>query len=164
MPRRYFIAKREAKALRELAASQYPWLDKRFKRVEAVELDDATIYIVDGEPTLLRLGDRVIPLINYLLRHPEHAEKMPRIAVDMGAAKAVMRGADLMVPGVRGLHGEFHAGDIVVVVDEKYMKPVMIGEALMDYDPVARGEVKRGKLVKNLHHAGDKYWRQASTL
>ncbi len=162
--KRYFISKKEARALRNRAQEVYPWLELRFKRVEVIEDRWGRIYIVDGEPVLLERDDRLIPLLTYLLRHPGVYEKMPVIIIDMGAVKAMTRGADLMVPGVRGIRGVFRQGDIVVAVDEKYGKPVMVGEALIASEDVLSGSVKRGKMVKNLHHIGDDAWRLAASL
>ena len=51
---------------------------------------------------------------------------------------------------------EFSEGDILVVYIEKYNTPVMIGRALIDSKEL--NDMKKGKVIKNLHHVGDIFW------
>jgi PUA domain protein len=43
-----------------------------------------------------------------------------------------------------------------VIKDEKYMKPIAVGEALFSKDDIEKME--KGKMVLNYHHVGDKVW------
>jgi len=78
------------------------------------------------------------------------------VVVDMGAIPHICNGADVMAPGVLRVEGEFSAGDLVLIVDERYGRPVAIGSALIDSEAV--NSTKQGKVVKNLHYVGDKVW------
>jgi PUA domain protein len=78
-----------------------------------------------------------------------------RVIVDAGAVRFVVNGADIMKPGIVYADPEIVAGDLVVIVEERYKKPLAIGRALM-----AGLEMKgEGKAVKSLHHVGDLIWK-----
>ena len=86
---------------------------------------------------------------------------LPRVLVDRGASQAVGRGADLMVPGVRGVEGQFSEGQVVAIVDEETRVPVGVGLALMDDAKLrALAAAKaRGKAVQVVHYPGDRLWK-----
>ncbi len=114
------------------------------------------ILIVDGTPSFFLYRDKWMPHLKYLLRHG--LEGFPYIVVDKGAVKPLLRGADLMVPGIRRIYGLFRKSDTVVVVEEVMGKPFMVGIALLDSDQIVGGGVKKGRAVENIHRIGDKFW------
>jgi len=63
---------------------------------------------------------------------------------------------------VVGVRGEFGAGAIVRVVDERHGKAIAIGRALFSSEEIQAME--RGRVVENLHYVGDKIWRLAREL
>jgi PUA domain protein len=87
---------------------------------------------------------------------------LPKIVVDMGAVPYVCKGADIMAPGIVRIEGEFSRGDLVLVVDVKHGKMLVLGEAL--YDGESAKKVKKGAVVKSLHFVSDKIWETAKTL
>jgi PUA-domain protein len=125
--------------------------------VEIVETDAAQIILIDGKPLVFEVGDTVFPTLFF----KEFLERAPKIVVDMGAIPYVCEGADVMAPGVVKVEGEFGKGDIVVVVDMKYGKPLALGESLED-SGTAR-TAKKGAVVKNFHFVSDKIWDLAKT-
>lgn len=80
----------------------------------------------------------------------------PTITVDSGAIKFVVGGANIMRPGVTKTEGEFSAGEIVVVKEEKFGKAIAVGRANVNKKELE--EAKKGAVVQNLHYAGDKFW------
>ncbi len=160
MPRRYMLSKKERRKLVEEIGRVFPGLAiSRRSRVEVFEDKGiGRIYIIDDVPALISPpSGGLIPHLKYLLSKGYYW--LPYVVVDMGAVKPLLRGADLMVPGIRRVHGVFNIGDIVVVVDEKYGKPFMVGRALVSSDKIVSGEVSRGRALENLHRVGDRYWR-----
>lgn len=103
-----------------------------------------------GTPTLLQSDEGMVPLLSAV-----HLVKMREVVVDMGAVPHVARGADIMAPGVVSADEDIEPGSPIVVVDERHKKPLAVGLAV-----VSGREMKgpRGKVVKNLHHVGDKIW------
>ncbi|MCE4619807.1 MAG: DUF1947 domain-containing protein [Desulfurococcales archaeon] len=162
--KRYPASKKEKKIVAKALSSLFQGLTP--ETVEHVEFRDGTVmYIVDGTPCIIIVDDRVIPHLKCLLSH-RAGITLPLVIVDRGATAAVGRGADLMVPGIRGMEGEFEAGDLVVVMDEEARVPVAVGEALLSSEEIREklaGE-RRGKAVKILHRPGDRYWKMAEAL
>ena len=157
MVRRYPLSKKEKKKLISSLKSLYPGIsiDKNSLIEYVEEKDVGKMIVVDGVPAFILVDDRMIPHLKYLLKHGY--EWLPYVVVDMGAVKPLLNGADIMVPGIRRIVGEFGPGDIVVVVDEKYGKPFVVGTALMSSSEIEKAS--RGKAIRNIHRAGDKYWK-----
>ena len=126
--------------------------------IEAIEADFGQIFLVNGKPLLFKVGENVLPTLFF----KEISARAPKIVVDMGAVPYVCNGADVMAPGIVRIEGEFSKGDIVMVVDEKYGKPLALGESL--YDAESARNAKQGVLVKNLHFVSDKIWNFAKAL
>ncbi|MEM2576088.1 MAG: PUA domain-containing protein, partial [Sulfolobales archaeon] len=79
----------------------------------------------------------------------------PKAVVDEGAIKHLINGADVMAPGIIEVE-QFNKDEIVSVWEPKKETPIVIGKALTDSKTIK--EVKKGKAIKNLHHAGDQTW------
>ncbi len=157
--RRYFLKKRDVKNLLEEILNRYPGFPLRDVRsIEIAEFDDLILYLFEGKASFFRVQGRLIPSLTFLL--DIGFGWLPQVYVDRGAAKAMVRGADLMIPGVKRLTGSFSVGSIVVIVDEESKAPIAIGEALIDSSSLLEVIVKsgRGKAFKNIHHVGDRMW------
>jgi PUA-domain protein len=126
--------------------------------IEVVEADFGEVYLINGKPTLFKAGVEVFPTLLFT----EIAARMPKVVVDMGAVPHVCNGADIMAPGIVRIEGEFSKGAVVFIVDEKYGKPLAIGEIL--YDAAEARSVKQGVVVRNVHYVSDKTWNFAKTL
>ncbi len=123
-------------------------------RIEVCEVNhDLRIYLVEGKPLILeKPSGEVFPSLLY----SEALAGLPRIVVDRGAVAAVCRGADVMRPGIVRIEGEFDSGDLVAIVDEAHGKPIALGLSLTSSKLME--EASRGKMVKTIHHVGDKNW------
>ena len=69
----------------------------------------------------------------------------------------IVSGADVMRPGIVEFDENIKKGDVVIVKEEGYGKPIAIGKALWDGEEFKTKE--KGKCVKNLHYIGDKIWK-----
>jgi PUA domain protein len=162
--RRYFLRDKETRSFIQYFMERFKVsLDELLKtsrfRIEIVEVDkDLKIFLVDGKPMLVRLGEAFFPCLkfNKLLSF------IPRVVVDMGAVSHVCNGADIMAPGIVRVEGNFQAHDIVAVVDEQHSKVLAVGEALCNSEEIR--SMRRGKVIKNLHYVGDKIWKQLKLL
>jgi len=154
--RRYFLKTREAKALlNEVSEKLKINLEQMFKAkvtVELVETEFAEIFLINGKPLLVKAEENVFPTLIFT----EFLVLAPKVVVDMGAVPHVCNGADVMAPGIVRFEGEFREGDFVLVVDEKYGKPIAVGETL--YNVGEAKKVKHGIVVRNIHYVGDKIW------
>ncbi len=134
--------------------------------IEIAELKSGDkLYIVDGKPLLyeMKIGDNTyaVPTL-WALAKLGVRHKLPIVVVDMGAVPHICNGADVMRPGIRDILGEFKRGDLVVVVDEKYGKPIAVCRSLFDADEIK--SMKRGKVLQNIHYVGDEYWEVCSQV
>jgi predicted RNA-binding protein (TIGR00451 family) len=67
-----------------------------------------------------------------------------------------------MRPGIVKYDEWGEAGKLVVVRESKKGRAVAVGKAAVASSEMAA--LKKGNCVKNLHHAGDKYWNAYRTI
>jgi len=127
-------------------------------KFEIAETNLGDIYFVDGRPLLYGIEGKILPTLLFT----ELSNWLPKIVVDMGAVPYVCKGADIMAPGIVRIEGEFSRGDLVLVVDVKHGKMLVLGEAL--YDGEDAKKVEKGAVVKSLHFVSDKIWDTAKAL
>lgn len=78
------------------------------------------------------------------------------VTVDMGAVRYLANGADVMAPGITDADPGIEIDDMVWVRDEKNLRPLCVGRALMP--GAMMGPSGSGKAVKTLHFVGDPIW------
>jgi PUA domain protein len=117
----------------------------------AISDDGVDLIFVDGRPLMMVVEEQpFFTVLGAIELHP----KKKLVVVDSGAVRFVVNGADIMRPGIVSADPEIAEGDLVVIVEERYKKPLAIGRAL-----VAGTDMKgEGKAVKSLHHVGDAIW------
>ncbi|MEM4462371.1 MAG: DUF1947 domain-containing protein [Candidatus Bathyarchaeia archaeon] len=148
------IRRREASiVLEKLKASLNLNLDIRPDRCEVVDSDDFTLYILDGEPVVFKIGDEVYPTLLF----GEVINMLPKVFVDRGAIPHICNGADVMAPGIVRIEGVFGEGGIVAICDEKYSKTIALGKALKDSEVIK--SMGRGRAIETIHYIGDRIWR-----
>jgi PUA domain protein len=156
---RHYLRDKEAKALLNEASRRLKADLKQIipgkPNIEVVKTDAADIFLLNGRPLLAEAKGKFYPTLVFT----ELFSVMPRVVVDMGAVPHVCNGADIMAPGIRGFHGDFERGDLVVIVDERHSKALAIGEALFSHDEMLR--LSQGTVIKNIHFVGDKTWDRA---
>ena len=128
--------------------------------IEIATIDKTTrIILVNGKPRFIKREGLIFPLVStlYEISNEEDLRTWKRkVVVDQGAVPYVVSGADVMAPGITDADEEIKEGDFVFVVEEDFGRPLAIGIALMSGKEMI--EKKRGKAVKNIHHAKDKIW------
>ncbi len=125
---------------------------------EVLETPKHKIFLANGVPMFAKSDDSLFPTLTF----NEMSSRLPKVTVDLGAIPYLCNGADVMAPGVRGIQGDFTKGELVLVVDEKYGKPIAISQALYDSESVKT--LKQGKILKNLHYVGDEVWNAIKNL
>ena len=164
--KRHLLSKKDRKALIKEIADKYPKLAELIKDseiVEKAETEEGTIIVVNKTPCLVILEEEntVIPSLQILLKE-DFQEILPKVVVDMGAVPHIANGADVMAPGITEIKGEFEKGDIVVVVDERHGKPLAVCRAR--YSSREIRQMKKGKVLENLHYVGDDLWELFKSL
>jgi len=128
------------------------------KHIEAIEIADGQIYLINGKPLVASSSGKLFPTLFF----NEVFSFLPKIVVDMGAISYVCNGADIMAPGVVQIEGQFDTEDLILIVDERHSKPLAIGLAVLDSKTAK--QTKHGKIVKNIHYVGDKFWTLLKNL
>ena len=156
MKTRHFIKEKAAtELLKTLEARLKVRLADAFKEKKGIEVVSDLpneVYLIDGKPVAAKSGGIVIPVLTYV----DELQNLPRIVVDMGAVPRICSGADVMVPGISKVEGEFIKGDIVIIVDEKNRRPLAVGVSLVDSKLLKK--LEKGKVIENHHYVGDKLW------
>jgi PUA domain protein len=120
---------------------------------DELSIGEHAVYFIDGAPLIVRSKIGLMPSLKY----DEAISSLPHIVVDMGAVAHVANGANIMRPGVRRIDGDFGKGELVVIVDEKYSKPIAIGRS--EVDSTEMRLIGKGQVVENVHYVGDELWR-----
>ena len=81
---------------------------------------------------------------------------MPFAVVDTGAIKFVVKGADVMRPGIIEISPDVKKDQLIVVLEENNKASIAIGTSLYDYSEMEK--MVSGKVIKNFHHLTDEYW------
>jgi len=115
-------------------------------------VDDSSIVFVDGRPLILRTQRLILPSLKF----DELINTLPRVVVDMGAVAHLVNGAHVMRPGIREIKDTFVKGGIIVIVDERFGKPIALGIA--DMDSGVMQSIDKGKVISNVHYVGDPLW------
>jgi PUA-domain protein len=154
--RRYFLKSKEAKALLQKVGEQLKvdleqLLQDRVN-LEVLKTETAELIIINGEPALFKTDEKMCPTLKF----EEFIRIAPKAVVDMGAIPFVCKGANVMAPGIRRFEGRFEKQSIIYIVDERYGKPIAVGETLFGFEEMQ--QIRQGAVIKNLHYVGDKTW------
>jgi PUA domain protein len=123
-------------------------------RVEIAETDAPfQLYVVDRKLLLMETASWVFPTLRGAIERPFPQR---RIVVDMGAVPFMVKGADVMRPGIVSVTDDVKAGCPAVIVDERHGKPLAIAVAHVDAQAIR--EQEKGKMAKTVHYIGDPVW------
>lgn len=149
------IRKSEIKQLNQELEQKYR-LKEFFDKKANVELvkEEYEIITLNKKPCFFYLEGKIIPLLKLLLKN----NFLKKVTIDMGAVKFIASGADLMRPGITEIEEGINKDDFISIIDEKNKTPIAIGQALMNSEEMKATE--SGKVIKNVHYAGDKLWKQ----
>ena len=142
-----FLSKKDIKILNEEISSTFNV--ELLHKKDSVERKDYVLY-KDKEVMFfylkgVREGEKETLIPHLKLLQKENF--LPSIVVDMPAVPFMIKGADVMRPGIIEI-GEFSKGDLVSVVDETNKKAIAVGIALLDSKEME--QEKTGKMIKNL--------------
>ena len=136
-----------------IQSSPFPikWLQEKLELLKIEDLPN--ILLINGEPLLMQTENKIIPTLKAVLSL-EITEKYA--TVDMGAINFVIKGADIMSPGIVDADKTIVAGETIVIIEETHKKPIAIGTSLISGEEMI--ENSKGKAIENLHYVGDTIW------
>ncbi len=149
------LRKKEAKKVIEKVKEYGVELEKG--DIERVEIDGNFVLLYNGEPIFMEFEERVYFTLYGIMKLKP---KKWKVVVDEGAMPYVLRGADIMKPGIVHADEGIKKGDFVYVLVEGKESPIAVGIALCDGLDMVKGEKseRKGKAIKNIHHLKDKIW------
>ena len=116
--------------------------------------DHCKLYVVDNLPVLVELGyGQIFPHLRIAMNYPG---LLRTIFVDETAARAILRGADLMAVGAYGVDESFKKDQIVQIVLVNEMVPLAISILLMDGEEILKRPP--GAAARTLHTLKDGLW------
>jgi PUA-domain protein len=134
---------------------------KQAEEIKLVSNKSFSIIVFDSAPLLFKIEDidMYLPTL-YAVNYFYNAKNIfivPTVVVDEGAVNPLLRGADVMIPGVRKVLHNFFKGHIVSVMhpSEKYF--IVIGTALVDSTNIVPNT--KGKCISNISRLDDEVWR-----
>jgi len=138
------LSKKEIKELNEKVSKYIISFDIK-DRVQRAE----NLFFKNGTPILFELERQVYPTL-------KNADlTFPHIYVDKGAIPFVVKGADLMRPGIKSLE-EFSKNALVLIADSEHKQNLALGISLFSSQEIQI--MDKGKVIKNLHYVGDSIW------
>ncbi len=148
------MSKKEKRNFLSTIENLYPYIKiQRVEEILKVEADDRVIIVIDGVPSFFYIqGKGPYPLLIML---NSFKPSIPYVVIDEGAVKPIMRGADVMVPGIKEL-SDFNIGSVVGVMEPSKRAFIAVGKALMSSEQIKSS--RKGKAIENIHYAGDKIW------
>ena len=150
---RYFLKNKKIKEIKKELGSYEDIIPKK-AQVEFIKIEDMPdILLVNNQPVVMQTEDRVIPTLKAVV-DKEISEKYAM--VDMGAINFVIKGADIMSPGIVDADKSIQPGETIIVIEESHKKPLAIGISLISGEEMIEND--KGKAIENLHYVGDEIW------
>lgn len=150
--KRYHLKKKMLKEVKIMLGEYSNILNPKSK-VEIIETDMDDIILIDGNPMIMMIDGEPFPTLKGALTLDI---KSKYVVVDMGAVKFVVKGADIMSPGITDADPNIKEGDLVIIIEETHGKPLAIGRSIISGPEMVVNST--GKAVKNIHHVGDEIW------
>ena len=101
-----------------------------------------------------------LPILRLLHQYPD---MLPTVQVDRGAIRFVLKGADIMAPGLTSAGGDLSndlPADTYVAIKAEGMKRILaIGKTVMSTADMKR--LNKGTAITNLHFLNDGLWNTA---
>jgi len=127
-------------------------------QANCAEPEEGAVFVVLGGFEFVQAGEAFFPYLG----SPDALALFPQAVVDEGAIRFLLNGADVMRPGMRRFDDWGPAGRMVVVKEEKKGRAIAVGTGLVSGSQAK--EMTKGGCLKNLHHAGDRYWNLHKAL
>ena len=120
---------------------------------DLVQVMDDKIILINKIPSFFYHEKKLVPTLKLLIQK----DLIPSVYVDQGAIKFVIKGADIMRPGITDFDPEIKKGNFVVIKDSQHKKPLAVGISLSTSEEVSK--LKTGIILRNLHFLGDDLWK-----
>ena len=147
------LSNSEIKEINDKISKSYN-IENFVSKNDKVEINE-NIIMINDEKLLFRNEDLILPTLRLLMKKEVFLFK--KITVDMGAIPFVIKGADIMRPGIINIEQGIKKDDFVLIIDVQHKKNLAIGRVL--YSTEEMQQLEKGRVVKNIHYVGDAIWK-----
>ena len=147
--RTFTVSKREKRVVEEQIARWSSIGRKELDGLKTYEISQDKVLFMTDSIIAVRVKGEIIPS----LADPKMLELLPKVVVDEGAVRHIFNGADVMRPGIVSFEIPFSEKAVVLVVEEKFKRPMAVGISLVSSEEAKK--MAKGIVVKNLHNLGD---------
>ena len=117
--------------------------------VELAETENEKIILVNKQPSFFYHNNLLIPTLKYLQQH----NVLKKVAIDLGAIRFIINGADVMRPGIKEIDLTIAKDEPILIIDDTHKKPIAVGIALVSGSEMQA--LTTGKVIKTIHYVGD---------
>ncbi len=146
--------------MRTLSGKEKKAMGERFPELgldKRSNLQYEEAYFLDGECILLEDdGDLVPALTSKRIDYSRY----PEVVIDMPAVEFMVRGADLLRPGIVS-YDTFAKDMIIRVSDERNRVVLAFMRAIIDSSDL--DGMQKGRVARSIHHVGDAWWNQTKS-
>ena len=147
------LSNSEIKEINDKISKSYN-IENFVSKNDKVEINE-NIILINDEKLLFRNEDLILPTLRLLMKKEVFLFK--KITVDMGAIPFVIKGADIMRPGIINIEQGIKKDDFVLIIDVQHKKNLAIGRVLHSTEEMQ--QLEKGRVVKNIHYVGDAIWK-----
>lgn len=90
------------------------------------------------------------------LQNNDLSNHFKTITIDVGAVPFLLKGADMMRPGITHIDDGIEKGELVIIIDE--VKQLKIGVGLALFSSNEMKKMNSGKVIKNSHYFKDNFY------
>jgi PUA domain protein len=120
---------------------------------DIIQIMDDKIILINKIPFFFYHEKKLVPTLKLLIQK----DLLQSVYVDQGAIKFVIKGADIMRPGITAFDSEIKNGDFIVIKDSLHKKPLAVGISLYSSEEISK--LKTGIILRNIHFLGDDLWK-----
>lgn len=145
------LSNKEKKEINKILIGDYS-LDKKDEITE----DDGILYKNKEKYLLIveKNKKQVLKVVPHLKSILENGIKS--VYIDNGAIPFLIKGADMMRPGITEIEDEIKKDDIIFIRDAGHKKVLAVGYAIFASEEMKKKE--KGMSVKNIHYMGDGFF------
>ena len=138
-----YLSNKEKKELNSKLPKGY-----QISKKDQIKEDKNNILYKEEEKFLINIKGNYFPHLKTI-----NESEYKSVYVDKGAIPFVIKGADLMRPGIQKIDKSIQENEIILVKDENHNKTIAIGISQFSTNEMEKQE--KGKSVKIIHYAGD---------
>lgn len=148
---RYFSGK-EKKELIQNLTSHYT-LDKKDEIIEYSDIlfKNKKHFLIETSKFKHKIDETYIPHLK-----SSEVKELRKITIDTGAVPFLLKGADMMRPGIVKIEKGIEELEIISIIDE--VKGLIIGVGLAMYNSQEMEKMNSGKVIQTLHYFKDEYY------